>query len=107
MADQNILVYKFSELERCSSRMGQVTEALERLHSTAENAKNSVCDYWQGDAYEAFIDRFSKLQGALEKLHEQIDRNKQKLDKAIALEKENEQSLSSQTVGGLSADNIF
>ena len=107
MADSTVLVYKFDELERCSGRMGQVAEALDRVRSIITNLKSGVGDYWQGEACEAFEVRFANMNQAIEKLYNQVNTNKQKLDKAIALERQNEEDLTSNTVGRLSADNIF
>ena len=107
MANKDVLVYKFGELDNCSSKMEQVIESLERLKNASGNIRNSVGEYWQGKAYDEFCTRFSGLEQAINKLHDQIKTNKQKLDKAVAMEKENEQDLTSNTVGRLSADNIF
>lgn len=107
MADMNVLVYKFDELDSCSAKMGQVIESLERLKDASKNVRSSVSDYWQGVTYDEFAGRLTKLDQAIAKLLSQIRSNKEKLDKAISLEKENEQTLTSQTVGRLSADNIF
>lgn len=107
MAEKNILVYKFDELEGCSNKMGQVAEALDNVRSLYKDLNNGVSDYWLGEACEAFIERFNETNQAIDKLYRQIDANKQKLDKAITLEKENEENITSETVGRLSADNIF
>lgn len=107
MAENNILVYKFNELDKCSNNMGQVVQALESVKSMSENVKNGVGEHWQGEAYEAFSSRFADVNQAIDKLYQQISLNKQKLDKAIALERQNEEDINTNTVGRLSADNIF
>lgn len=107
MSENNILVYRFDELDKCSNKMGQVVQALEEVKSVSENVKNGVGEHWQGEAYEAFSARFSDMNQAIDKLFQQINSNKQKLDKAIALERQNEEDLNTNTVGRLSADNIF
>ncbi len=107
MNGSNVLVYKFDELDSCSRKMEQVTEALEKVKSMAETVKNGISEYWQGDAYDAFSKRFADMSQAIDKLYQQIGSSKQKLDKAIALERRNEEELTSNTVGRLSADNIF
>lgn len=103
----NILVYKLDELEKCSRKMGQVAEALENVRNISSSLKDGTADYWQGKAYEAFNKRFSDMNQAIDKLYQQIDSNKNKLDKAIELERQNEEDLTQNTVGRLSADNIF
>lgn len=107
MSENNILVYKFDELDRCSNKMGQVVQALENLKSMSENVKNGVGEHWHGEAYEAFSSRFADVNQAIDKLYQQISLNKQKLDKAIALERQNEEDINTNTVGRLSTDNIF
>lgn len=107
MSENNILVYRFDELDKCSNKMGQVVQALEEVKSMSENVKNGVGEHWQGEAYEAFSARFLDMNQAIDKLFQQINSNKQKLDKAIALERQNEEDLNTNTVGRLSADNIF
>lgn len=71
------------------------------------SVKDEVSEYWQGKAYEAFAARFADMNQAIDKLYQQIDASRQKLDKAIALERQNEENLTAHTVGRLSADNIF
>lgn len=107
MAEGNILVYKLDELYGCSKKMGQVAEALERVKNLSASLKDGVSDYWQGKAYDAFNKRFADMNQAIDKLYQQIDSNKKKLDKAIELERQNEEDLTNNTVGRLSADNIF
>lgn len=107
MAEGNILVYKLDELDSCSKKMGQVTEALERVKNLSASLKDGASEYWQGKAYDAFNKRFADMNQAIDKLYEQIDSNKKKLDKAIELERQNEEDLTNNTVGRLSADNIF
>lgn len=107
MAENNILVYKFDELDQCSNKMGQVVQALESVKSMSENVKNGVGEHWQGEAYEVFSARFADMNQAIDKLYQQVSLNKQKLDKAIALERQNEEDINTTTVGRLSADNIF
>lgn len=103
----NVLVYKFDDLDRCSVKIGQVAEALDRVKGMSDNIRNVSAGYWQGEAYEAFLMRFTELMNAVDTLHGQISRNREKLDRAIALERQNEESLKNDTVSRLSADNIF
>lgn len=107
MAENDILVYKFDELDNCLNKMGQVAEALDTVRKEYENMKNGISDYWQGDACEAYVSRFDETNNAIDKLYQQIDTNRKKLDKAISIERQNEEDIGSGIVGGLSADNIF
>lgn len=107
MADGNILVYKFDELDSCSKQMGHVADALDRVKKISASLKEGTSEYWQGKAYEEFNKRFAEMNQAIEKLYQQIDANKKKLDKAIELERQNEEDLTNNTVGRLSAENIF
>lgn len=107
MAEGNILVYKLDELDGCSNKMGQVAEALERVKNLSASLKDGASDYWQGKAFDAFNKRFADMNQAIDKLYQQIESNKKKLDKAIELERQNEEDLTNNTVGRLSADNIF
>lgn len=107
MSENNILVYKFDELDKCSNKMGQVVQALEEVKSMSENVKNGIGEHWQGEACEAFTARFTYMNQAIDTLHQQVALSKEKLDKAIALERQNEEILTFETVGRLSADNIF
>ncbi|MGN0692572.1 MAG: WXG100 family type VII secretion target [Oscillospiraceae bacterium] len=106
MAD-NVLVYKFSELEQCSADMGKAAEALGRIRTELKRLTESADADWQGKAYSAFAERSSLLIKAAEKLYEQVNSNKSKLDKAIALQKQNEEDITKNTVGSLSASDIF
>ncbi len=107
MAQNDVLVYKFEELRRCSSKMGDVGSALQNLKEVSDQVRNSVTDYWQGVAYDAFIKRFNNMNNAVDNLNQQVEKSKAILDKAIALEMENEENLKNVTVGRLSTDNIF
>ena len=101
------IVYKFDELDKCSHKMGQVIEALDNLKKFSQNTRNEVIEYWEGEAYISFIKRLGQYNNAIDKLYSDITNSKEKLDKAIALERQNEENLTTQTVGRLSTDNIF
>ncbi len=103
----DILVYKFDDLERCSSRMGEVSEALSEIKTLIDRVNSGTDVYWQGRAHNEFTSRLTSMTEAVEKLYEQVEKSREKLDKAIDLERQNEEDLTNNTVGRLSADKIF
>ncbi len=107
MAANDVLVYKLDELEKCSGKMGAVADALERVRTMAASVGSGAGEHWQGEAYDAFSKRMNGLLKAVEKMFNEVSSSREKLDKAIALERQNEEALTSGTVGKLSADNIF
>lgn len=104
---EEVLVYRFAELESCSGRMGNVVSALDHLKDISVKAKAEIGEYWSGNAYESFLSRMDKMTDALRELHDDVERSRQKLDQAIALARENEKGIQNKVVGELSADNIF
>lgn len=106
MAENNIIVYDFDELEKCLSQLEQAAEAIQNIKSISEQLKNGSADYWQGRAFNAFEKRFSDMNGAVDKLSNQIFSGKNKLAKAIEMSSRNEEAINS-SVERLSADNIF
>lgn len=107
MAEKDIIVYNFSYLRTLSNRMNMIVDTLSVVEETIRNCTNSINEHWQGQAYEAFSNRVSGLNGSLEKLYEQVKASKDKLDKAIAAEEANEQNIKDKIVDELTADNIF
>ena len=107
MAQNDVIVYNFVHLQNLSTRMSWIVSALENVKELTAKSCQSAEEYWQGNAYEAFVNRATEMNKSLDKLYEQVSASKEKLDKAIALEKENEADILQNTVGGLSADDIF
>lgn len=107
MAQNDVLVYKFEELRKCSSKISDVADALQNVKEVSAQVRDRVSDYWQGNAADAFIKRFNNMNNAVDSLNRQVEKSREVLDKAIALETENEENLKKDTVGRLSADNIF
>lgn len=107
MAQNNILVYNFNQLKSIAQRISLVYSALNDVKSINKNLSVNAGEYWSGQAYEAFKGRMEAADKSLDVLYEQIKSSKEKLDKAIQLEEENENDLTNKTVGGLSASEIF
>lgn len=105
--DKNVLVYRFEELESSSGKMSVVLEAIDNISSISENLRAEMNDYWIGKASDAFEVQMKKMTGSIEKLYDDIRISKEKLDKAIALEKQNEESITNEVTNDLSADGIF
>lgn len=106
MAD-TVLVYKFDELDQCSLEMGQVIGALSELKNALKTATDNSESFWKGKAHNAFTQRCKDMNQAVDKLYNNIDSNKKKLDKAIELAKENESDINTRIVGNLPAGDIF
>lgn len=107
MAQKDVIVYNFLHLQNLSTRMGWIVTALGEVKELTAKSCQSAEDYWQGKAYEAFVNRVTDMNKSLDKLYEQVSASKEKLDRAIELEKENEADILQNTVGGLSANDIF
>lgn len=107
MADKDIIVFNFQELMSISNNMSVITSVLENVRNTTDSLKTSSSDFWQGEAHEAFLKRVTDMETSLQKLYDQVDKSRKKLDTAIQLETQNEDSLTQKTVGGLSAEEIF
>lgn len=107
MAQNDIIVYNFLHLQTLSTRMGWVVEALNEVKKLSAKSGESAGEFWQGQAYDAFIGRLTEMNKSLDKFYEQVSSSKEKLDTAIDMEKRNETDITQTTVGGLSADEIF
>ncbi|MCM1577919.1 MAG: hypothetical protein NC078_03870 [Ruminococcus sp.] len=107
MAQNDVLVYKFEQLRSCSAKIGNVADVLDELKEMSVTVRDRVHDYWQGEAADIFIGRLGDLSGAVDELSRQVGKSREILDKAIEKETENEENLRKDTVGRLSADNIF
>ena len=107
MAQNDIIVYNFLHLENLSTRMSWIVTALDDVKKLSAKSGESAKEYWQGQAYEAFLKRITDMNKSLDKLYEQVSASKAKLDTAIEMEKENEADIMQNTVDGLSADEIF
>lgn len=107
MAKNDIIVYNFLHLENLSTRMGWVIEALDDVKKLSKQSGEAAKEYWQGQAYDVFQNRVTDMNKYLDKLYEQVSASKSKLDKAIEMEKQNESDILKNTVGELTADNIF
>lgn len=107
MTQDNVIVYNFAQLEGLSVRIGAVSDALENVRGIFEKTAAGTDEYWQGQAHDAFASRMEEMNVSLSKLYEQVSVCREKLDKAIELEKQNETDITQKTVGELSADDIF
>lgn len=105
--DKSVLVYRFDELDSCSAKLGTVLEAISNIKIISEDLRIRTDDYWIGKASDAFEGQMKKMTASIEKLYNDIERSKDKLDKAITLEKQNEENITSNIVNSLSADGIF
>ena len=103
----NILVYKFDELDQCSAEMSQAVQALDEIKKALKATVDSSESFWSGKAHDAFIERCNKMNDTVNKLFSDIDSTKKKLDKAIELEKQNESNIQNHVVGGIPASDIF
>lgn len=107
MAQNDIIVYNFLKLKDISRQMSYITGALSDVKDFVSNARNSASDYWQGAGYDAFSERVQVLNDSLNKLYEQIDESRKKLDYAIETEQQNEEEIRKNTVEVLTVDDIF
>ena len=101
------LKYNFDVLESCVTRMGNIAV-------NTDDIKNELCDIcvsmgssWKGEAHNAFAERTKRLIENLDTLYNQVIESREKMDKAVAIQKANEENIGNSTVGNLNVGNIF
>lgn len=100
------LLYDFTQLDTCSGNLNNVLENVFQIKQDINALMDKTSDFWEGDAQKAYAERCGAILRNLEKLHSEVEKNRNKLITAIGKYRQNEDTQKSK-VSALSDEDIF
>lgn len=92
-ANTDIIVYNFEALDACSGRLQTVINAVDVTKESLKTLRNSTRSFWEGTAHDGFDTKLGAFNELMEAYLDKLVVTKSKLDTAIAMERQNENTL--------------